>query len=132
LLRAPLLTALTLRFDAVEHSMVEAGRRAKWLLDAVEELVGLLATPSRLADHARSLGQTWPDPLTAPSFSVEGRAWLDAASECLPTWSSTTEAAWRQAWLLLSDVLAVEALSPFTARPRRDAEPDWGPPPPGH
>jgi hypothetical protein len=122
LLRAPLLTALALRFDAVEHSMPEAERRATWLVDAVEDLVGLLATPSRLADHARVLGESWPDPLTAPCFAVEGRAWLDAASDCLPTWSERAEASWRQAWLLLSDVLAVEALSPFTARPHRTDE----------
>ena len=51
--------------------------------------------------------------LTAPSFAVEGAAWLAAAADCCPAWCDADAAAWRQAWLLLSDVLAVEALSPF-------------------
>ena len=90
-----------------------AGRRAEWLLSAVEALVGLLSAPSRLAACARDVGKTWPDPRTAPSFGVEGRAWMGAARECLAGWSDRTEAAWCQAWLLLSEVLAAEALSPF-------------------
>ena len=62
---------------------------------------------------ARALGETWPDPLVAPCFATEGRAWLGAAAECQPSWSPSFETAWRQAWLLLSDVLAAESLSPF-------------------
>ena len=89
------------------------GLRAEWLLCAVEALVGLLSAPSRLAACARDVGKTWPDPCTAPSFGVEGRAWMGAARECLAGWSDRTEAAWCQAWLLLSEVLAAEALSPF-------------------
>jgi hypothetical protein len=97
-----------------------AARRAGWLLSAVEDLVGLLPAPSRLAARARELGDTWPDPLNAPSFGVEGIAWMQAADDCLPTWTARTEAAWRQAWLLLSEVLAAETLSPFSDRPEPD------------
>ncbi len=111
--RAPLLAALTRRFEATVGSPTAAGLRAAWLLGAVEELVGLLTAPSRLAIRARDIGESWPDPCTAPSFGVEGRAWMGAARECLPTWTDRAEAAWCQAWLLLSDVLAAEALSPF-------------------
>jgi hypothetical protein len=121
--RARLLAELTRRFDAASPAAIPAAVRAVWLLDAVEELIVLLATPSRLAAQARLLGETWPDPRTAPSFAVEGRAWLAAASRCLPAWSDETDAAWRQAWFLLSDVLAVEALSPFSD----DLEPDERP-----
>jgi hypothetical protein len=112
--RAPLLAGLTRRFEAAAPSPIPPAVRAGWLVCAVDELVCLLSAPSRLAARARSLGETWPDPLAAPSFDVDGRAWMRAAGECLPSWSARTEAAWRQAWHLLSDVLAVEALSPFT------------------
>jgi len=112
-LRAPLLAALTRRFDEVPPPAMAAGLRAEWLLCAVEALVGLLSAPSRLAACARDVGETWPDPRTAPSFGVEGRAWMAAGRECLASWSDRTEAAWCQAWLLLSEVLAAEALSPF-------------------
>ena len=117
--RDPLLVALTRRFEAAPASSLAAGIRAAWLFDAVEELVGLLSAPSRLAERARVLGENWPDPLIAPSFAIEGRAWMGAACECLPTWSARTEVAWRQAWLLLSDVLAAESLSPFADDPER-------------
>ncbi len=117
--RDPLLAALTRCFEAAPISSLPADVRAAWLLDAVEELVGLLSAPSRLAERARVLGETWPDPLIAPSFAIEGRAWMGAACECLPTWSDRTEVAWRQAWLLLSDVLAAESLSPFADDPQR-------------
>ena len=116
--RDPLLAALTRCLDAAPISSLPADVRAAWLLDAVEELVGLLSAPSRLAERARVLGETWPDPLIAPSFATEGRAWMGAARECLPTWSERTEVAWRQAWLLLSDVLAAESLSPFADDPQ--------------
>ena len=111
--RGPLLAALARRFEDAAPSPDAAEVRAEWLLAAVEELVGLLTAPSRLATRARDIGETWPDPLTAPCFGVEGRAWMGAARECLPTWTDRAEAAWCQAWLLLSDVLAAEALSPF-------------------
>ena len=38
---------------------------------------------------------------------------MDASRAACPTWTDRTERAWRQAWLLLSDVLAAESLSPF-------------------
>ena len=115
--RSGLHEALTRRFATASPTATPPSDRADWLLDAADALVGLLAAPSRLATQARALGATWPDPCTAPSFAVEGQAWLDAAGECLPTWSSEAADAWRQAWLLLSDVLAIEALSPFGDRP---------------
>ena len=117
--RDPLLAALTRRFEEAPISSLAADVRAAWLLDAVEELVGLLSAPSCLAERARRLGETWPDPLIAPSFAIEGRAWMGAACESLPTWSERTEVAWRQAWLLLSEVLAAESLSPFADAPQR-------------
>ena len=87
--------------------------RAAWLYSAVDELVALLASPSRLAERACDLGQSWPDASCAPCYAVEGRAFMSAAAELVPSWSDATDAAWRQAWLLLSDVLAAETLSPF-------------------
>jgi hypothetical protein len=125
--RAPLLAALTRRFEAAAPAPIAPAIRAGWLLGAVEELIDLLSAPSLLAEQARALGATWPDPLTAPSFGIEGRAWLGAAGECLATWSEGTEAAWRQAWLLLSDVLAAEALSPFADGPPPGEEPGKAP-----
>jgi hypothetical protein len=110
---AALLTALARRFEAGEPSAIPPARRAEWLLGAVAALVGLLPVPSRLAARAQAIGSTWPDPLNAPCFRVEGRAWMSAAAECSADWDPVTEAAWHQAWLLLSDVLAAEALSPF-------------------
>ena len=115
--RGDLLAGLTRRFDGVAASTFPAERRAAWLLAAVEELVELLSAPSRLADRARDLGETWPDPLAAPCFEIEGRAWMGAACECAPNWTEHTEASWRQAWLLLSEVLAAETLSPFRDHP---------------
>ena len=116
--RGALLAALTERFECAAPTGIPAELRAGWLFDAVEELVGLLNIPSRLAECACDIGITWPDPLTAPSFAIDGRAWLSAASDCSASWTDSTDAAWRQAWLLLSDVLAAETLSPFA-----DAEP---------
>lgn len=115
--RGPLLAALSRHFEPVAQSPTAAAHRASWLFCAVEDLVGLLAAPSRLAARARDLGDTWPDPLTAPSFAIEGRAWMRAAAECVASWSQDLEASWRQAWLLLSDALAAETLSPFTDTP---------------
>lgn len=111
--RSALLDALTCCYDGDGPALIAADLRAGWLYAAIEELVALLPAPSRLAERACDLGKTWPDPLTAPCFAVEGRAWMAAARACLPTWSDETELAWRQAWLLLSDVLAAETLSPF-------------------
>jgi hypothetical protein len=111
--RLRLQRALTRQYELAPASPLPADERAEWLIYAVSVLVDLLPVPSRLADRARSLGADWPDPLVAPCFATEGRAWLGAAAECQPCWSPAVETAWRQAWLLLSDVLAAESLSPF-------------------
>jgi|GEM_PF-6982270 len=113
--RRRLLQELAAHVGDAPTSPVDAPARAEWLLAAVEELVGLLATPSALAEHARAVGARWQDPCRAPSFAIEGRAWMAAASRTADDWTQETEAAWRQAWLLLSDVLAAESLSPFAA-----------------
>ena len=91
----------------------EAEMRARWLVAAVAELVDLLTAPSQLAVRARELAESLPDPGTTPTFLLDGNAWMSAASSVCPTWSDESGRAWRQAWLLLSDVLAIEALSPF-------------------
>jgi hypothetical protein len=122
---AALVGELTIAFADVGPSTIEAASRARWLYAAVDELVGLLAAPSSLATSARALGETWPDRHTAPCFAVEGQAWLEAAAMTQPDWSDETARAWKQAWLLLSDVLAAESLSPFADhRAPRDPEPD--------
>jgi hypothetical protein len=113
--RLALQRALTRQYEQAPASPLPADERAEWLIYAVSVLVDLLPVPSRLADRARALGEAWPDPLVAPSFAIEGRAWLAAAAECQPCWSPAVETAWRQAWLLLSDVLAAESLSPFSS-----------------
>lgn len=114
---SPISAALASQFQAVAGSPSAAEQRADWLFSAVEQLVGLLSAPSSLAEAARAVGETWPDPQTTPTFAIEGRAWMTAAGTCLTTWSARTEAAWRQAWFLLSEVLAAETLSPFADRP---------------
>lgn len=98
-----------------------ASVRARWLVDAVEELAGLLPAPSRLERRARALACTWPIPGTAATFGVDGRAWMTSAQRVLPEWSDRTELAWRHAWLLVAAVLADEALSPFAAPTSGDA-----------
>jgi hypothetical protein len=118
---AVLVDRLTASFDTVAACPESARGRARWLVDAVSELVGLLTAPSQLAVRARRLAATWPDARTAPSFRVEGRAWMGSAQEVSRTWSDQTEEAWRQAWLLLSDVLAQESLSPFADLPPKGA-----------
>lgn len=90
-----------------------APARAGWLLDAVHALVDLLETPSRLGPAARDVVATWPAPGQVPSAHVEGEVWLAAARVLCPTWTAATDSAWRSAWLMLSDVLAQESLSPF-------------------
>lgn len=112
--RASLITELACRFDQAGPSAIAPSTRAEWLFGTVAELVELLAAPSQLAERACDLGKTWPDARTAPSFGLEGRVWMAAACACLPTWNRKVELAWRQAWLLLSDVLAAETLSPFS------------------
>ncbi len=98
---------VSVRPPAVAHA------RAQWLVDAVAELVDLLAAPSQLATRARELAATLPDSGLAPSFLLDGNAWMCAAGAISPTWSDRSAHAWRQAWLLLSEVLAEDSLSPF-------------------
>jgi hypothetical protein len=108
----PLVSRLAVAFG--EFSTPEdALARAHRLLESTNELVGLLDTPSRLAARARALADMWPDGAPTPCFGIDGRAWMRAASEVNPTWSADDEVAWRRAWLLLSDVLAEDSLSPF-------------------
>jgi hypothetical protein len=90
-----------------------AAARARWLVDAVAELVCLLPAPSLLGARARRLAECWPVAGTAPSFLIEGRAWMSAARAVAAEWTEDIERAWRHAWFLLSAVVAEEALSPF-------------------
>jgi hypothetical protein len=113
--REPLVAELEASFAAVEPSGL-AAPCARWLVDAVDELVGLLTAPSRLGERARQLAESWPVTGRAPTFAVEGRAWMAAASEVCPSWSSQIELAWQRAWLLLSEELAEESLSPFATQ----------------
>ena len=89
--------------------------RARWLTAAVGELVGLLSCPSRLASRARELAQSWPVADTMPCFAVEGRAWMAAVHDVGAESNEHVETAWHHAWLLLSEELADEALSPFAS-----------------
>lgn len=119
--RVVLLDELARRFRPADESSFDGEARARWLFSTVDELVGLLTSPSVAATRACELGKTWPDPACAPCFAIEGRAWIAAAAECLSDWSPPTELAWRNAWLLLSDSLSEETLSPFADgwHPRR-------------
>ncbi len=112
--RESMLLALTRCFHDQPAIGFDPGARAEWLFDAVAALVGLLAWPSRLEHCAGRVGSSWPAAGGHPTFAVEGRAWMAAAAECHPAWTPDIETAWRQAWLLLSDVLASETLSPFS------------------
>ncbi len=92
--------------------------RARWLIDSVTELVGLLRAPSELAAAARRRAAMFPCQGSAPTFRVDGRAFLRAAASSIgPSWSPREDRAWRQAWLLLADVLAEQSLSPFADPP---------------
>jgi hypothetical protein len=112
--RIMLVSELSRCLVDMDDSTIEPVIRAGWLCATIEELVGLLSSPTSLAERACEMGRSFPDPLTAPSFVVDGRAWLRAASSCACGWSDHTETAWRKAWLLLSDALAEETLSPFS------------------
>jgi hypothetical protein len=110
--RPEIVTSLGEMYGAVMSEAVAADR-ARWLVDAVSELVTLLTAPSQLGDRARELAQCLPGAETAPTFVLDGSAWMIAARDACSTWTDASEHAWRQAWLLLSDVLANESLSPF-------------------
>ena len=90
-----------------------AEQRARWLVDAVADLVGLLTAPSLLAARARDVAATLPQQSSAPTFVLDGNAWMSAAREVSASWSDCLDQSWRHAWLLLSEALAIESLSPF-------------------
>lgn len=112
--RGDLVDSLAVSYGVIIPPEV-AEQRARWLVGAVAGLIDLLTTPSQLADRARELAQTLPAPGSAPTFFLDGNSWMSAAGNVCPTWTDSSEHAWRQAWLLLSDVLANESLSPFTS-----------------
>ena len=77
--RAALVDRLNASFGTLADCDQTPVWRARWLVDAVSELVGLLTAPSQLEAQARRIATTWPDHCPAPSFGIEGRAWMDAA-----------------------------------------------------
>ena len=91
--------------------VTSASPRAARLVDAVGELVDLLAVPSLLEQHAHRLVTEWQG--APPCAGVEGEAWVAAARLIAPSWSDGDELAWHHAWLVLCDVLAGCARSPF-------------------
>jgi hypothetical protein len=97
--------------------------RARHLIEAADELVGLLATPSRMAMRARAAAASWGPVAGPPDIDGDGAAWLQAASEVCSMWSSDDEVAWRRAWLLLGEVVAAETLAPFTDPPASASDP---------
>ena len=103
-----LAVALAGRLDAAA-----AAGHARRLVDATDELIDLLATPSHLARRAHEIVSSWVPGAAAPDLDIDGAAWLSAAAEVSPTWSGEDVAAWRRAWLLLGDVVAAETLAPF-------------------
>ena len=104
-----------------------AGERAQRLVEAADELLDSLATPSDLAGRARAVAATWPPTMSLPRVDLDGVAWRRAVSEVCPTCSAADDAAWHRAWLLLSDVLAEDSLAPFGGLP---SVPDVPPLPP--
>ena len=110
--RQELTDRLAASYDAVLPRHV-AEQRARWLVDAVAVLVGLLTSPSQLAARARDVAEAVPQPSSAPTFVLDGNAWMIAAHDVSAGWSDCLERSWRQAWLLLSEALANESLSPF-------------------
>jgi len=90
-----------------------AGASACRLVEAADELLDSLATPSDLAGRARVLAAAWPSTTPLPRLGVEGLAWRQAAADVCPSWSPADDAAWHRAWLLLADILAEDALAPF-------------------
>ena len=92
---------------------VGALARAAWLLGAVDELVGLLPSTSRLQGRARDLSGARPPHSPPPSLAMDADAWLAAVAPLAPAWSDALAGSWRGAWLLLTELLAGEILSPF-------------------
>jgi hypothetical protein len=100
--------------DALAASL-GADVAARWLCDGVDELVGLLATPSTLGARARSLDRMRPPGVPTPRFAVEGVALLSAVRTVCDALPDQVEHAWRRAWHLLAEELAAEQLSPFSS-----------------
>lgn len=98
-----------------------AAEHARRLVEAADDLVDALATPSALAARARAIAAAWPSTAALPRLEVDGLAWRRAAAELCRPWSDALDAAWHHAWLLLADVLAEDSLAPFDA-PRRVRE----------
>ena len=84
--RGDLIDRLAVSYGAVVPPEA-AEQRACWLVGAIAELIDLLATPSRLAAHARDLAQTSPAPGFVPTFLLDGNAWMSAAGDVCPTWT---------------------------------------------
>lgn len=74
-----------------------AEQRARWLVVAVAELVGLLTAPSELAVRAPDVASTLPQPSSTPTFVLDGNAWMIAAREVSAGWSDCLEHSWRRA-----------------------------------
>ncbi|MGZ4724908.1 MAG: hypothetical protein ACXV8L_11940, partial [Ilumatobacteraceae bacterium] len=84
--REALADRLAASYDAVLPRDI-AEQRARWLVAAVAELVGLLTAPSQLAARARDVAATVPQPTSAPTFVLDGNAWMNAAHEVSAGWS---------------------------------------------
>jgi hypothetical protein len=94
-----------------------AAERARRLVDAADELLDSLATPSDLAVRARAVAAAWPTTTPLPRLDIDAVAWRRAAAETCPARSDSDDAAWHRAWLLLTDVLAEDSLAPFHGPP---------------
>ena len=88
----------------VQQSWVELRRVQASLINELSRQYHAAASPSSLLPDLRA---AWL------CVAVDGTAFMAAAAACAGRWTRTTESAWRQAWLLLADELAAEALSPF-------------------
>ena len=125
--RDDLVRRLALELGALDvidtGDVAMAARRAAWLVGSVDELTGLLRSASRLEARARELFADWPVAGVTPTFAVDGTAWMAAARSVAPSWSDEMARAWRRAWLLVSEVLALDALSPFAAASLPGSEP---------
>jgi hypothetical protein len=105
--------AFVARLAAAIDSTADADRYARRVVEAADELIDLLATPSALGVRARAIADTWPPALPLPRPEIDGAAWRQAASEVCAPWTSRDDEAWHRAWLLLFEVLAADALDPF-------------------
>ena len=117
--RDDLVDRLAVSFSAVRPPAT-AHRRACWLVDSVAELVDLLTAPSQLGRRARQLVRD----MAGSGLVAELPRRRTGVDQLRPATSAqrgpiSAEHAWRHAWLLLSDVLAEEALSPFAGSSQR-------------